>query len=117
MKIVETGDFQSAREMLIVSDRKDEIGTLSREFQTMLEKVDTLILENYEKQLLIRDTKYKMLRAQINPHFLYNTLNVIHWMIRAKRNEEASKMIVELGEILHYSFSQLPYASVTDEVT
>lgn len=116
MKIVETGDFQSAREMLIVSDRKDEIGTLSREFQTMLEKVDTLILENYEKQLLIRDTKYKMLRAQINPHFLYNTLNVIHWMIRAKRNEEASKMIVELGEILHYSFSQLPYASVTDEI-
>ena len=116
MQIVETGDFQSAREMLIVSDRKDEIGTLSREFQTMLEKVDTLILENYEKQLLIRDTKYKMLRAQINPHFLYNTLNVIHWMIRAKRNEEASKMIVELGEILHYSFSQLPYASVTDEI-
>ena len=116
MQIVETGDFQSAREMLIVSDRKDEIGTLSREFQTMLETVDTLILENYEKQLLIRDTKYKMLRAQINPHFLYNTLNVIHWMIRAKRNEEASKMIVELGEILHYSFSQLPYASVTDEI-
>lgn len=116
MQIVETGDFRAARKMLVVSDRKDEIGTLSREFQTMLETVDTLILENYEKQLLIRDTKYKMLRAQINPHFLYNTLNVIHWMIRAKRNEEASKMIVELGEILHYSFSQIPYAVVTDEI-
>lgn len=90
--------------------------TLSREFRTMLETVDTLIHENYEKQLLLKDTKYKMLRAQINPHFLYNTLNVIHWMIRAKRNEEAGRMIVELGDILHYSFSQTPYAIISDEI-
>ena len=110
MQIVENGDFQGAREMLTNTDRQDEIGTLSREFRTMLETVDTLIHENYEKQLLLKDTKYKMLRAQINPHFLYNTLNVIHWMIRAKRNEEAGRMIVELGDILHYSFSQTPYA-------
>lgn len=96
MQIVENGDFQGAREMLTNTDRQDEIGTLSREFRTMLETVDTLIHENYEKQLLLKDTKYKMLRAQINPHFLYNTLNVIHWMIRAKRNEEAGRMIVEL---------------------
>lgn len=84
--------------------------------RTMLETVDTLIHENYEKQLLLKDTKYKMLRAQINPHFLYNTLNVIHWMIRAKRNEEAGRMIVELGDILHYSFSQTPYAIISDEI-
>lgn len=55
--------------MLTNTDRQDEIGTLSREFRTMLETVDTLIHENYEKQLLLKDTKYKMLRAQINPHF------------------------------------------------
>lgn len=116
MQIVENGDFQGAREMLTNTDRQDEIGTLSREFRTMLETVDTLIHENYEKQLLLKDTKYKMLRAQINPHFLYNTLNVIHWMIRAKRNEEAGRMIVELGDILHYSFSQTPYAIISDEI-
>ena len=69
MQIVENGDFQGAREMLTNTDRQDEIGTLSREFRTMLETVDTLIHENYEKQLLLKDTKYKMLRAQINPHF------------------------------------------------
>nr|WP_027643325.1 histidine kinase [Enterocloster clostridioformis] len=50
-----------------------------------------------EKQLLL---KYKMLQAQINPHFLYNTLNSIHWMVRAGRNEEAADMTVALGEIL-----------------
>ncbi len=116
MQIVEEGNFTAAKEMLVVTDRKDEIGILSREFQTMIETVDDLIKENYEKQILIKDTKYKMLRAQINPHFLYNTLNVIHWMIRAKRNEEAGKMIVELGAILHYSFAQTPYATVQDEI-
>lgn len=116
MQIVENGDFQGAREMLTNTDRQDEIGTLSREFRTMLETVDTLIHENYEKQQLLKDTKYKMLRAQINPHFLYNTLNVIHWMIRAKRNEEAGRMIVELGDIFHYSFSQTPYAIISDEI-
>lgn len=116
MQIVGTGDFQTAKEMLVVTDRADEIGTLSREFKTMLETVDHLIKENYEKQLLVKDTKYKMLRAQINPHFLYNTLNVIHWMIRAGRSEEAGKMIVDLGAILRYSFSREPYATIKDEV-
>ena len=116
MQIVEEGDFVAAREILEVTSRNDEIGILSREFHAMLDAVDTLIKENYEKQLLIKDTKYKMLRAQINPHFLYNTLNVIHWMIKAGRNEEAGRMIVELGAILHYSFARKPYATIKDEV-
>lgn len=116
MQVVGTGDFQAANEMLVISDRTDEIGMLSREFKAMLDTVEHLIKENYEKQLLLKDTKYKMLRAQINPHFLYNTLNVIHWMIRAGRNEEAGRMIIELGAILRYSFSQVPYATIKDEV-
>lgn len=116
MHIVENGDFEAASEMLVITDRKDEIGALSREFKSMLETVDNLIKENYEKQLLIKDTKYKMLRAQINPHFLYNTLNVLHWMIRAGRSDEAGKMIVELGAILHYAFARKPYATIKDEM-
>lgn len=116
MHIVENGDFEAAGKMLVITDRKDEIGALNREFKSMIETVDNLIKENYEKQLLIKDTKYKMLRAQINPHFLYNTLNVVHWMIRAGRNDEAGKMIVELGAILHYAFARKPYATIKDEI-
>lgn len=116
MQIVENGNFQGAKEVLTETDRKDEIGILTRDFRAMVEQVDELIRENYEKQLLIQDTKYKMLRAQINPHFLYNTLNVINWMVKAKRNEEAGKMIVELGAILHYSFAQNPYATIQEEL-
>lgn len=116
MQIVENGNFQEAKEVLTETERKDEIGILTRDFRAMVEQVDELIRENYEKQLLIQDTKYKMLRAQINPHFLYNTLNVINWMVKAKRNEEAGKMIVELGAILHYSFAQNPYATIQEEL-
>mgnify|MGYP002519253584 CR=1 FL=1 len=116
MQIVEDGNFQQAKEVLPQSDRRDEIGILARDFRVMVERVDELIRENYEKQLLLQDTKYKMLRAQINPHFLYNTLNVINWMVKAGRNQEAGKMIVELGAILHYSFAQDPYATIQEEL-
>ena len=116
MQIVESGNFQEARDALTETAREDEIGILTKEFRVMVEQVDELIKENYQKQMLIKDTKYKMLRAQINPHFLYNTLNVLHWMIKAKRNEEAGKMIVELGAILHYSFAQSPYATIQEEL-
>lgn len=116
MQIVEDGNFQQAKEVIPQSDRRDEIGILTRDFRVMVERVDELIRENYEKQILLQDTKYKMLRAQINPHFLYNTLNVINWMVKAGRNEEAGKMIVELGAILHYSFAQNPYATMQEEL-
>lgn len=59
MQIVENGDFQGAREMLTNTDRQDEIGTLSREFRTMLETVDTLIHETMRNSccLKIRSTR------------------------------------------------------------
>jgi len=116
MQIVKTGDFQRARNELIYEKRMDETGILSQEFQTMLERIDTLIHENYEKQILLKDTKYKMLQAQINPHFLYNTLNAINWMIRAGQNENAEEMIMELGLLLRASFDKEPYTTVSEEV-
>ena len=116
MQVVETGDFQSAKLIPMDADRRDEVGVLTREFKVMLDKIDVLVYENYEKQLLLKDTKYKMLQAQINPHFLYNTLNAIHWMIRAKKNDAAGKMIVELGILLRAGFDENPYTTVEKEI-
>lgn len=116
MQIVETGDFQRARTGLTVEEGSDEIGQLSQEFDMMLQKIDNLIHENYKKQLLIRDTKLKMLQAQINPHFLYNTLNAIHWMIRVKRNDDAAKMIVVLGDTMRGAFSNKQYVTLREEI-
>lgn len=115
MEIVELGDFSGAKDFLETSDRADEIGLLTQEFQVMLDKIDNLIHENYEKQILIKDTKYKMLQAQINPHFLYNTLNSISWMIRAKKNDEAAQMTVALGVILRSALSKEQFFTLEEE--
>lgn len=116
MKVAETGDFKGAMRVPMEEDRKDEVGILTQEFQLMLDTIDVLLRENYEKQLLLKDTKYKMLQAQINPHFLYNTLNAIHWMIRAEENEKAGRMIVDLGTLLRSSFNEDPHITVEEEV-
>lgn len=116
MQIVETGDFDRARAYLGTSSQKDEIGLMTQEFKVTLDKIDNLIHENYEKQLLLKDTKYKMLQAQINPHFLYNTLNSINWMIRARKNEEAAEMTVALGTILRSALNKQQYVTIEEEL-
>ena len=116
MKIVETGKFKEARESLQIEERADEIGQLQQEFDTMLEQIDELIRENYEKQILLKDTSYRMLRAQINPHFIYNTLNTINWMVKWKKNEEVSRLITEFGRLLRSSFAKDPFATAKEEV-
>ena len=105
VKSVEGGDFATARAMLPAAPAADEIGTLTRDVDTMLGQIDTLIHENYEKQLLLQDTRYKMLQAQINPHFLYNTLSTLSWLVRAGKNEDAGRLIINLGDMLRAALS------------
>lgn len=94
MQVVETGDFKAARAVLPEQTSADETGQLTQEFRVMLEKIDLLIYENYEKQLLLQEMRYQMLQAQINPHFLNNTLNTVAWLVKAGKNDDANKVIV-----------------------
>ncbi|WP_320930737.1 sensor histidine kinase [Hungatella sp.] len=116
MRIVENGDFEKAKSILLPVETHDEVGLLSEEFHIMLDKIVVLIRENYEKQITLIDTRYKALQAQINPHFLYNTLNSIGWMIKAGRNEEAQKMLTALGSQLRAAFKEEQLATVAEEM-
>lgn len=116
MQVVETGDFEGARKFLTLDSRRDETGQLQREFDTMLTRINELIRENYEKQLLLKDTSYRMLRAQINPHFIYNTLNTINWMVKWKKNEEVGRLIMQFGNLLRSAFAEDPFATVEEEL-
>lgn len=116
MRIVENGDFEKAKSILLPVETHDEVGLLSEEFHIMLDKIVVLIRENYEKQITLMDTRYKALQAQINPHFLYNTLNSIGWMIKAGRNEEAQKMLTALGSQLRAAFKEEQLATVAEEM-
>ncbi|WP_144497184.1 sensor histidine kinase, partial [Bacillus pumilus] len=77
MKNVQNGDFKLAPLTRAPLDRQDEVSVLNRNFFTMVERINELIAENYKKQLMLKETEFKALQAQINPHFLYNTLESI----------------------------------------
>lgn len=74
MKEVEQGNF----EVNITSDSRDEIGDLVNGFDSMLLQLNTLIKEVYEGRIKEKEYEMKALQAQINPHFLYNTLSLIN---------------------------------------
>lgn len=116
MQVVETGDFKAARAVLPEQTSADETGQLTQEFRVMLEKIDLLIYENYEKQLLLQEMRYQMLQAQINPHFLNNTLNTVAWLVKAGKNDDANKVIMELGGLLRAALSKEAYTSVAQDV-
>jgi two-component system sensor histidine kinase YesM len=105
IKSIESEDFSQAKHTLGEYRGKDEIGVLYREFRLMLTKIENLIHENYRKQLLIKDAQFKTLQAQINPHFLYNTLESINWMAQLNRQERIAAMVQALGDLLRVSIN------------
>jgi two-component system sensor histidine kinase YesM len=110
------GNIGNLQEKLIYSEWKDEVGFLQKEFSSMIARINDLIKENYEKQLLIKDTEYKALLAQINPHFLYNTLNSLYWLAKTGENENVSRMIMALGELLRAAINANPVICIDEEV-
>lgn len=74
-----------------------EIQTLSDQYDHMVVRIGELIEHVREEQELKRKTELKLLQAQINPHFLYNTLDTIVWLAEGKRHEEVVDMITALS--------------------
>lgn len=66
-------------EINITSNAKDEIGELIRGFGKMIDEINHLIKEVYESKIAQKEYEMKALQAQINPHFLYNSLSLINW--------------------------------------
>lgn len=93
------GDFNAK----IKVEGKDEFGHLLYKFNTMNEKIKQLIDENYVVKLHEKETEILALNIQLNPHFLYNTLNIINWMAVYGEKEQVSKMLVSLSRMLHYT--------------
>lgn len=101
MKKVETGDLQ--QRLTIIS--RDEIGQLGLGFNRMIRHIQELIDRVYYEQKEKRSAEITALQAQINPHFLYNTLESINSLARNNNQKEISKRIVLLGKLLRFSIS------------
>lgn len=96
-------DFGTSEISFSDTSRKDEIGLLQESFRLMIRKIQNLIKEDYVKQLAIRDSEYRTLQAQINPHFMYNTLDSIYWMAINNKQNQIATMIFSLGKLLRES--------------
>lgn len=91
-------------------DGHDEIGLLGKTFQHMIENLRILISKNMEileKEKLVRELELKALQSQINPHFLFNTLNVISKLAYIEGAEQTSELTVSTSNLLRYNLRKL----------
>ncbi|MEH7356125.1 sensor histidine kinase [Neobacillus drentensis] len=99
MKNVEKGNLDHR----VSIQSYDEIGQLGKGFNHMINEIDRLVSEVYKTGLREKEAEIKALQSQMNPHFLYNTLETINMLAITKGNLEVSDMVSSLGRLLRYT--------------
>lgn len=89
----------------LLESREDEIGILQDSFNHMIERNKELIAQQYQTKIEKRNAQLRALQAQINPHFMYNTLQVIGGMALDKDAPEIYTITLALSDILRYSLN------------
>ena len=96
---------------------QDEIGKLGEEFNYMLDSIEALIGQQYQDKLLLNRAQYQALQAQINPHFLYNTLDTMSSIASIQDCDLVSDLCQSLSNMFRYSLDmKYPYATVSGEI-
>lgn len=110
---VETGDF--TEECSVYPG--DEIGALNREFDEMSRRLKRLIEEVYTTKIKEQEAELNALIAQINPHFLYNTLDSIHWLAVKNRDYAVGEQLEALSAIFRHVLNRgEEYVTIASEV-
>ena len=98
-------------------DRKDEFGMLGRNFNEMLDRLDDLRLQEQEHIRLLDQAEFRALQAQINPHFLYNTLETMAGIAEMEDCPQVSQLSYSLSRIFRYSLNtKEAFSTVAKEI-
>lgn len=101
MKNIESGDFNATT----VIEGDDEVGLIDKHFNNMTNRLKILINENYVQQIEKREAELNALQLQINPHFLYNTLESISAIAAINNCFEICSISNKLGDMFRYNIS------------
>ncbi|MDQ6421218.1 sensor histidine kinase [Paenibacillus sp. LHD-117] len=113
MKTVQEGDFNVQFQVKY----RDEVGQLGNQFNRMIVRIDQLIRDIYEMETNKKKAELQALQNQINPHFMYNTLETIRMSAELSDDQATADMLMILGKLLRYSISDLEAeVSVSDEM-
>ena len=89
-----------------IVDSSDEIGDLQVAFNDMIDQMNEMLQEQYELGISLNANELKLLQAQIDPHFLYNTLNLIIWTAQNRSSDDVCEIVQELSDYYRLSLSK-----------
>jgi two-component system sensor histidine kinase YesM len=110
-KVVSHGDLNYQ----IAHGRKDEFGYVMNGFNQMAESQRIMIEEDYEKELRLAKSEFSLLQSQINPHFLYNTLDSIYSVAVKYKMREISEMVMNLAKFFRVSLGKGQHMFMLEE--
>ncbi|MGG1519295.1 sensor histidine kinase [Paenibacillus oryzisoli] len=103
MKLVQSGAFKAKAAVVA----HDEIGQLTIAFNTMVDELNRLVREVYETRIRESEAELSALQSQINPHFLYNTLESINMLALHNQQLQISDTVTSLGKLLRYTVEKM----------
>ena len=113
-QISHTDDPQ--KQAFIQVDSQDEFRDLALVYNEMMGRIDNLIDTVYSKELLLKNAELKTLQAQINPHFLYNTLDCINSLVDQNRPEDTKKTVTALANLMRANIKGKRMLTVREEM-
>ncbi len=101
MRVVGSGQFGAHLEL----NSRDELGALALQLNRMSDELERLFNEALSNHTMFIQAKLNALQSQVNPHFLYNTLDNIHWMCEVRHEPEISRMVFSLSNLFKLALS------------